>query len=208
MLKSKIIASQRKRERFAELFQIAARGHKKVTDSYLEKSKIRVFYFADNPKLWKAGYVINTEPDFRYFEVFDNEQKQSLLTQNQMNENDISEVTCIWIESKGVSTVERLQVYFMSMIDAFKAGKSYIFGGSTEPKVIQLQKQIMPHDFANGEAQICDEKASFSVYYVGRWESVYTMIRFVLKQWIGKKVKKISIEKPSMPLPRELSTNT
>ncbi|MFD0878294.1 hypothetical protein ACFQ1A_29280, partial [Massilia pinisoli] len=177
MLLSRIIASASERERFALIYQLASRGHKEVSAEYLEKSKIRVFYFSENPKVWKAGYVINTEPDFRYFEVFDNDTKNALLAKNKMSENDIAEVTCIWIESKGISTFERLQVYFQSMIDGIRVGKSYIFGGSTERKVMKLQKEIMPHDFASGEARIGDELTEFSVYFVGRWESLYTMTR-------------------------------
>ncbi|MEI7584479.1 hypothetical protein [Runella sp.] len=187
MLKRKKITSKGEWERFVLIFEMACRGHKSVALSYLENARVTVFYHPKRPDEWIAGYVVNSSTPFRYFEVLSDTKKTNLLAQFTMLEGEISEVTCIWIDNTKASKKERLQVYFYSMIDAFKAGKKYIFGGSTEQKVMAIQKPIMPHDFADGIARIGDEVTPFQIYYVGRWESIYTMSRFLIRQLFDKK---------------------
>jgi hypothetical protein len=202
MLSSKIIALKADNEEFARVYTCEARGHKPVDITYLMPAFVRVFFNPQRPEVWLAGYVINTQAPFRYFIVLDAAHKAALLAQHGISENDLSEVTCIWIKRDKIAMTERLQVYFTSMVDAFRIGKAHIFGGSTEAKVVGLQKQIMPHDFANGTALVGDEFTNYWIYYVGRWESVFTMLRFVTKQFIGGFFKKKA--QPKVPvLPTE-----
>lgn len=189
MLCSKIIQESAEIDQFSRLYFAASRGHKPVERSYLLRSTVRVFFRLEKPSEWLGGYVINTHPPFRYFVVFDEIQKGEIMSSHQIGEGDISEVTCIWIRGRYLIAAERLQVYLKSMLDAFTLGKPYIFGGSTEPGTVKLQKRIMPRDFHQGVALVGDQETSYWIYYVGRLESVFTMLRFVTTEFLRTKLK-------------------
>lgn len=183
MLSTKIIKTAQEIDQFSSLYFKESRGHKPVDSTYLRQCHlVRVFYRADTPNEWLGGYVINTNAPYRYFVVLDEDLKNKLLLEHGITEDDISEVTCICIKSRQMSQIERMQIYFTSMVDAFAAGKSYIFGGSTEPKIVALQQQIMPHDFHSGTTYVGDEFTDYWIYYTGRIESVFTMLRFILSE--------------------------
>lgn len=75
------------------------------------------------------------------------------------------------------------------MLDAYALGKPYIFGGSTEAGTVKLQKRIMPRDFHQGTATVGDQETSYWIYYVGRLESILTMLRFVAVEYFRAKFK-------------------
>jgi hypothetical protein len=151
----------------------------------LSKSKVRVFFEAATPKCWEAGFIINSTPEFRYFETLEESIKLAKLAEHGITEDNMCEVTCIWMNSSTLKVSQRMYVYFWTMIDGVLAGKDYLFGGSTEPKVIALQRQVMPRPFIDDEVEINGYRTNRSLYYTKRWEGVLIMLGFIGRRLLG-----------------------
>ena len=128
-------------------------------------SLVRVFYITEDQ--WLAGYVINDKSPMRYFEPFDAFNKKIILRDAGLTEIQMSEITCIWIDSKltKMDSNARLFVYRSSVQDAANTEKEYTIGGSVIFTVWRTFQIILPNTLYFGLVPFEDKYEMGKIVY-------------------------------------------
>lgn len=93
-----------------------------------------------------GGYVLNTQAPYRYLSIFDEQQKEILLKSHLLKEEELIEITCIWMNQRITSFAWVYYYLFMflhTLYLAISLNKKRIIGGSVLPKIQLVQRQIL-----------------------------------------------------------------
>lgn len=161
MLRTRILTHTEDLNQYIELYQMKA-GFK-IKLEYLQCSHVRVFYHAQNPEKWVAGYVQNGNGALRYFEKFDTQKRAELLAQMGVNDTDVLETGCMFMDCK--NSFKRHQMYFSLLWDAHRANKKAYLGGSVVPKIQNYQMKMMPHLLVNENLIFDGKEMKVKHYY-------------------------------------------
>lgn len=107
----------------------------------------KVVVFVDEYNEWQGGFVINAETSMRYLTPFEERFKRIILRDAQLKEEDLVEITCIWINSalNKKNPYARLAIYEKAINYAAETQKKYIIGGSVIFSVWKTFEIILPH---------------------------------------------------------------
>jgi hypothetical protein len=179
MLRTRTLTSVEDLNRYAELY--FSKSGILVKFSYLKSSHVRIFYKADNPEKWVAGYVQNGNGDLRYFQSLPSVCQENLLAQIGVSATDILETGCTFIDR--VSPFERHQVYLMLIAEAYESGKSVLLGGSIIPKVQNYQMLTMPHLLIEKKMDFDGKKILMKQYYGFRSDFLRRSVRLFFSEF-------------------------
>ena len=167
-LTTRILMSATELEAFAKTF--AAMGGTAVPIDYLRQARPRGFCRGGD---LVAGYVLNTRAPFRYASWIPEGPRGDIAHRGFLVEPKSAELTCIWMAKGKLTKLERDDVYVRSGIDAFRSGKSFIFGGSRVDALARTQKRVLSNTVYSGRATF---DAPCEIYYASRSMMVFKMI--------------------------------
>lgn len=128
-------------ENFQSLYQ--QKSNVSLSVEYLKQG--HPMMFIRNGKII-GGYVLNAQAPYRYLSIFDEKQKEILLKSHLLKEEELIEITCIWMNPK-ITSFEWISYYlfmfFHTLYLAIKLNKKRIIGGSVLPKIQLIQRQIL-----------------------------------------------------------------
>ncbi len=117
---------------------------------YLEKCH-KVAVFTDTNDNWLAGYCINAKPGMRYLSTFDPLTKRRILKDKQLKEEEIVEISQIWMDKSIFLKPElRLAIYAAAVNAALATQKPIIIGGSIVASVWKGYEAILPNELYFG----------------------------------------------------------
>jgi hypothetical protein len=148
VLKEKLLTKHADLLTFTNLYH--AKGGVNTTVGYLENCRV-VKVFEDQQGIWQAGYCINDSSTMRYLEPFEPLLKKRILKDKNLNEEDLAEITQIWMNrTMLLDDTLRLKIYFSSINDGILAGKPFLIGGSKVASVWKSYENILPHELYFG----------------------------------------------------------
>jgi hypothetical protein len=168
-LTTRILVTNAELETFSNSFR--AVGGNEVSVAYLSQSKPRGFFRGDE---LVAGFVLNSRAPFRYASWIPASERERFTSKGFFVAGTSAELTCIWMAKKKLSKIERNNVYVYSTIDAWKARKRLIFGGSTIPTVAKIQKRALPTPLYTGMASF---GGNCEIYYATRLQMAWSICR-------------------------------
>lgn len=122
---------------------------------------------------WIAGYCVNAQSDFRYLNVLDDYSKKVVLRDKNIQENDLVEITCIWMNREVLKDdFTRLNVYFSSLRDALSTNKVIIIGGSKIMSVWKNFEKPLPNELYFGYIPFTEKLEIGKIVYGYAYEVV------------------------------------
>lgn len=163
-----------------------------VDKKYLKSALVRFFYDSKGEAV--AGYVVNKTAPLRCFKAIPGGDIVQSFKNCQIEENECCELTCLWIDSKKISLLSIVQVYWHSIYDARNTGKSYIFGGTGVQKIMERQMQGFPYLFYHGPlVHISDNIKVGWVYYAVSKEIWLRFVQLALCGFVFRSFKRFHL---------------
>jgi hypothetical protein len=160
------ISNNRKRcEKFSNISFTKSNGSE-VKVPYLQQGETYIFHRANQPDKWLGGFCINTESNWRYFGGLSPKEIVDMLAKHGINQKDLLEVGCLWLNSQSISKTERYFFYLLLIFKVLASGKKIIMGGSFIPKVAELHMKILPNLLHEGLVTVAG-KTKVAKFYFG-----------------------------------------
>lgn len=192
MLKYRIIQNIADLENYQSVYGELTKGVKLPMD-YLNHSSVFVLYQKNQPDFWLGGFVLNTEPNFRYLDFIPKNQISTLMNEHNIQENDLIEIVGIWLRpTKNIFWI-RLYFYYQMLRKTFAQNKKIILGGAVKKKIQDFQMQLMKHILYEGATWLIDRELDIKIYYVKRSEFASNVVYWMLKTLIIYILKFIKI---------------
>jgi hypothetical protein len=148
-LQSRDLTSQKDFEKFVEIYCNEKKGVE-TSIGYLKRCSL-VRIYEDITGKWQGGYCINQDISLRYFEPFDETLKKRILKDKNLLENEIVEISQIWMNREVLlDEANRMNIYLSSVKSALDTNKHIIIGGSKVASVWKSYELIMPHELFFG----------------------------------------------------------
>lgn len=122
-----------------------------------------------------GGYAINSQGPLRYRQMIPEPARSDAGIAGYFDGNHACEITCFWLIRVHLTSQERNNVYLLSAVDALRARKKWIFGGSVHPKLARTQKRVMPNVVYRGPWDFEGSPAGAEVY-CARWRQLFALI--------------------------------
>lgn len=137
-------------------------------DYFLCADTVRAFY--KNGRM-VGGYIINAQGPLRYHQMIPEPVRSSRPDLNRyLATGRACEITCFWLIRHALTVHERNAIYLFSAVDALRAGKRWILGGSVNVKAARTQKRVMPHVLYRGPWDFEGSPAQAQIYCSNWWE--------------------------------------
>lgn len=202
MIEQKNISnSQEDCETFSNISFIKSHGSA-VKVPYLQQGDTYIFRRTKQPDEWLGGFCIYSGNNSRYFEGFSSEETDEMLAKHGINQKDLVEVGCLWLNSKSISKTERYLFYLLLIFKVLVSGKKIIMGGSFIPKVAELHMKILPNLLHEGVVTIAGKSSVAKFYFGYRSEIPLNFFRgffFDLAKTFKKKWRMIKSYKAAKP---------
>lgn len=177
MLQSKYLRTTIEFNRFSEIYH--SKNGEKVSLEYLAHCAFVKVFINENEE-WTAGYCVNHQPSFRYFEPFGEYLKNMILRDKLLKEENLVEIACIWMNRQVVKNeTERLNVYFSSLEDAILTDKDNIMGGSKIMSVWKNFEKPLPLEMYFGLINFSEKQELGKIVYATR-ESLLKFLEKVM----------------------------
>lgn len=141
-------------------------------DYFLNADTVRAFYKKGR---MVGGYTINSRAPLRYRQMIPEPVRSGAGIARYFDRNDACEITCFWLIRVHLTSQERNNVYLLSAVDALRARKKWIFGGSVHPKLARTQKRVMPNVVYRGPWDF-EGSPSGAEVYCARWWQLFALI--------------------------------
>ena len=111
-------------------------------------------YAAERDGRMVGGYVVRTQPPFRYVEAFPQSHAELLGAERVLR---FCEATGIWL-GRDLGPLARVAVYLSLGVRLSRSGRRYVLGGAAHPRVLAMYQLALPDVLHEGEAQAGDER--------------------------------------------------
>jgi hypothetical protein len=135
-----------------------ANGGAAVDTTYLTGADVWIFYRRAAPDQWVAANAINTHAPFRCLSVLSPAQRTCSLRQHGLSEHRLVELTLLsrdktlrWLPG------ERDYYYRMGFLNALGTGKRHLLGGTTDPKLLAFQRNLLDRVLFEGALNFSGE---------------------------------------------------
>lgn len=180
MVKSKIISGS-DLGRFIEFNQ--RNNGATVSVEYLETARVRIFYDPSDEEHWLAGYAVNTVAPFRYLTVLSDDQRVTLLSEHDIREENMVEITMI-VRDKSYrwNNFQRFMYFSRSIIDALATGRGVIFGGTVNPRLRDFMMSVLGKMFFVGSANFFGKQRHMWLFYDKKFNVIANLFLINIKQ--------------------------
>lgn len=170
-MKSMIIREANEIRKFSENFSRLCRNPIDP-DYFLNADTVRAFYKKGR---MIGGYTINSQGPLRYRQMIPEPVRSDVGIARYFDGDDACEITCFWLIRAHLTSQERNNVYLLSAVDALRARKKWIFGGSVHPKLARTQKRVLPNVVYRGPWDF-EGSPSGAEVYCARWWQLFALI--------------------------------
>ncbi|WP_299007386.1 hypothetical protein [uncultured Shewanella sp.] len=142
MMRSKIIQDDALLQIYVSHYLKLAHNH--VDINYLKQAKVRIFY-QTVPEDMLAGFCINSSVPFRTFLPISDEQLRKLRINNNINNDQLHEITCIWIDRNiRLNFWGGYRYYFTLLWDVLRLKSGTLIIGTHEKKLKDMYSPGFP----------------------------------------------------------------
>lgn len=141
-----------------------------IDEAYARQGQCYAFCRPSDPDYWYGGFVLNEKPAFRSLALYSEAYKYQLLDQHKLSENDMVEISCLWMNVHRIRPLERIWIYTQLLYKAYTTGKQAIIAFCFLPKLQAMQRQVLDQLLDEGTACVGRNGQEFMVqsYYTRR----------------------------------------